>query len=45
MAEDRLVEILKMEFSQLTEDIWKELKDLVEAELKLGGGEGEEKPE
>ena len=42
MANDRLKEILEMEFSALTEDIWKELKDLVEAELKLGGG-GEEK--
>ena len=36
MANDRLKEILEMEFSELTEDDWKELKDLVEAELKLG---------
>lgn len=38
MANDRLKEILKMDFSGLTEDIWKEFKDLVEAELTLGGG-------
>lgn len=35
MENDRLKELLALEFSELTEDTWKELKDLINAELDV----------
>jgi len=41
MAEDRIKEILSKSFSELTEDLWKELQDLISALVEAEGGEGE----
>jgi len=41
MAEDRIKEILSKDFSDLTEDEWKELQDLVSALTEIEEGEGE----
>jgi hypothetical protein len=38
MANDRLNEILALEFPALTEDLWKELKDLISAEAEKEEG-------
>jgi len=38
MANDRIAEILALDFSALTEDLWKELKDLISAEAEKEEG-------
>ena len=45
MSEDRIKEILGKPFSELNEDAWKELQDLISAQAEAEEGEEGEKKE
>ena len=42
MAEDRLKELLLKPFSEINEDLWKELQDLISAQTEVEEKEEEE---